>query len=700
VIAVGIFDWLGPLNTAGKARGWDALPPSTPERRETAGLLAERKSALTDPSMPGPLVVNGTPSFWTPTSAISLVTPAAADGNSAVFACLQAIAVAVAEPPLRVYRVAPGERIEQERTPLGDLLDRPNPHMTTDVLLSYTAVSLHVEGNAYWRKLRAGNPESGNVVELWPISPSRMEPITRNGSGDFISFYRYTSASGRVEDIPTENVVHFRYGIDDDDHRVGLAPLKRLLREISSDQQATRYADRLLANLAINGLALTFDKETAQFSQADADQMKARIQAAYGGDNIGSVAVVGPGGKLEALGFSPEQMDLKVLHRVPEERISAVLGVPAIVAGLGAGLDRSTYSNFSEAREAFTETKLLPLWRSLAGTLQLQLVRDFTSDRAIVVDFDTDEVRALSTDLDAQATRLQGLVASGILTTDEARAELGYEPLPSSELRVASSEAEVPAQLRAASRSRPNVTRFRPAESDPLSAGTSRKAAEDLPGRYADLADASLPTWEDELIAFLDGQQRRITRRLRAGADTASDLVTEGEAVLLGETLTPLQLRVLGEVQRLVVSELGVAFELPNPAVEEALRLAAGNISGITETTRASVQEALVAGQQAGEGVESIARRLRDLPAFNPPRARVVARTELANTTNISALTSYRESGVVLGVRVLDGDADAACAAMNGRVFRLDQPPAALEHPSCTRAFAPLTDAAELTRSA
>jgi HK97 family phage portal protein len=672
---MGIFDWLGPLNAAGKARGWDALPATE-----------QKRSALTDPSLPGPLVVNGTPSFWTPTSAISLVTPAAADGNSAVFACLQAIAVAVAEPPLRVYRVAPGERIEQERTPLGDLLDRPNPHMTTDVLLSYTAVSLHVEGNAYWRKLRAGDPSSGNVVELWPISPTRMEPVTRNGSGDFISFYRYTSASGRVEDIPVENVVHFRFGIDDDDHRVGLAPLKRLLREISSDQQATRYADRLLANLAINGLALSFDKEAAPIDQATADQLKARIQAAYGGDNVGSAAVLSPGAKLDALGFSPEQMDLKVLHRVPEERISAVLGVPAIVAGLGAGLDRSTYSNFSEAREAFTETKLLPLWRGLAGTLQLQLVRDFTSDRAIVVDFDTDEVRALATDLGAQAARLQGLVASGILTTDEARAELGYEPVPSSELRVASSEAEPPAQLRAASR-----RGLRPVET---------KAAEDLPGRYADLAASSLPTWEDELIAFLDGQQRRVTRRLRAGADTAADLVTEGEAVLLGETLTPLQLRVLGEVQRLVISELGIDFQLDDPATRAYLESAGGNIRGITSTTRAAVQDALIEGQAAGEGIESLARRLATLPAFDRPRARVVARTELGTSTNLSALASYRESGVVVGVRVLDGDYDGACQAMNGRTFSLDRVPAALEHPSCTRAFAPLTDAAELTRSA
>jgi phage portal protein BeeE len=98
------------------------------------------------------------------------------DGNSAVYACLQAIATAIAEPELVVYKLQPGERVEQERTPLGELLRRPNPHMSMDTLLSYLSNCLHVDGNAYWRKLRAGNPETGNVVELWPICPTRIEP--------------------------------------------------------------------------------------------------------------------------------------------------------------------------------------------------------------------------------------------------------------------------------------------------------------------------------------------------------------------------------------------------------------------------------------------------------------------------------------------------------------------------------------------
>jgi len=668
---MGLWDWIGPTSLS-KRRGWDALPAATERKSQPPGMVEGFNAALTVRTL-----VHGP-------GATDLLYGAYGDsGNSAVFACLQAIASAIAEPELSVYRLAPGERIEQEDTELGRLLGRPNPHFSLDTLLAYLVTCLHVDGNAYWRKLRAGNPETGNVVELWPISPSRIGPRTEQGSTAFIDSYRYWYSSTDYLDLPPSDVVHFRYGLDDRDHRLGLAPLKRLAREISSDNQATRYADRLLANLAINGLTLSFDKESPAIDQATADELKARVQAAYGGDAVGSTAVLSPGASLTALGFSPEQMDMKTLHRVPEERISAVLGVPAIVAGLGAGLDRSTFSNVREAREMFTEAKLLPLWRFIAGEITLQLVPDFTSDSAIVVDFNTDDVRALADDLNAEALRLKTLVEAGIIDENEARAEIGYEP------RAEPIAPPAPTALPAAASRR--IVRALP---------VARKAAEDLPGHYETMRAAELPTWESELIAFLASQERRVLRRLHAGADTASDLVTEGEAVLLGETLTPLQLRVLGEVQRLVVAELGVGFQIDDPATRQFLVDSGANIVGITETTRSAVQAALIEGQMNGEGIEQLARRLRDLPAFDQARGLVVARTELGTSQNQAALATYRASGVVVGVRVLDGDYDSACAAMNGRTFTLGQAPAALQHPSCVRAFAPLLDAAELTRSA
>lgn len=670
---MGLFDWLGPLNAGNKRRGWGDLPSSviTSPERKASWTIDDYRAVIVSPLVHGP-------------GATDLLAGAyGSAANSAVFACLQVIATAIAEPELKLYRVAGGERVEVNDAPIVDLLRRPNPHMTLDTLLWYLTNCLKVDGNAYWRKLRAGNDLTGNVVELWPISPSRLEPKTTRDSGDFISFYRYYLRPGVYEDIAPENIVHFRYGLDDRDHRLGCAPLKRLAREVSSDAQATRYADRLLANLAINGLSVEWDKETAPITPEQAAEIKARIASAYGGDNVGAVSVLSPGAKLVSHGFSPEQMDLKVLHRVPEERIAAVLGVPAIVAGLGAGLDRSTYSNFSEAREAFTEMTLIPSWRAIAATITLSLLPDFSSNRADVVDFDIDDVRALSDDEDKKATRLSTYVAAGILDVDEARAEIGREPLPE---RPAPALPPTPE-----ARSRPRILTLPARET---------KALDDLPGQFGRLKDDREPTWQSEIEAFLAAQLRRVNARLRAGEDTAEGLVAEGEAILLGETLQPLQLSLLDDVSQLVVAELGIAFGLDDAASRQFLRSAGSNIVGITETTRDQVRAALLEGQSAGEGIPQLAARLEQLPAFNRARAITVSRTELGHSCNLAAIQNYRSSGVVLGCTIFDGDYDAVCQAMNGRKFSLDQLPPTLQHPRCLRAFAPITDASELERSA
>ena len=85
------------------------------------------------------------------------------------------------------------------------------------------------------------------------------------------------------------------------------------------------------------------------------------ISTKVSGRNKGKPLVISGQMQVERLSFSPQDLDIGLLRRVPEESISAVLGVPAILAGLGAGLENATYSNARELREFFTENKLIPL---------------------------------------------------------------------------------------------------------------------------------------------------------------------------------------------------------------------------------------------------------------------------------------------------------------------------------------------------
>ena len=94
----------------------------------------------------------------------------------------------------------------------------------------------------------------------------------------------------------------------------------------------------------------------------------------FGGANRFAPMVLSGAMNVEVVSFSPDQMKLGELRRIPEERVSAVFGVPAILAGLGAGLDSATYNNTKELKEFFTEQKLVPMWRTVANELTHQLL--------------------------------------------------------------------------------------------------------------------------------------------------------------------------------------------------------------------------------------------------------------------------------------------------------------------------------------
>jgi HK97 family phage portal protein len=227
------------------------------------------------------------------------------------------------------------------------LLDDPNPDLDMLEIRWWLNYARHIDGNAYLVKARNGNEITGEVAQLWPVSPSRMKPWTERDSPNFIDYYRYQRADGDYEKIPVENVIHFKLGVDDRDHRMGLSPLKRLIREIASDAEATLYASALLMNYGTPGLVIS-PPESVEMTEESILKVKERTKAAFYGANRGGVAVLTGGATMSQFGFSPEQLNLKALHDFPETRIAAVLGVPASMAGLGVGLEQT--SNFASAR--------------------------------------------------------------------------------------------------------------------------------------------------------------------------------------------------------------------------------------------------------------------------------------------------------------------------------------------------------------
>ncbi len=349
--------------------------------------------------------------------------------NSAVMAAVLWIGRTFPEAPLVVLKRTTPHPQEIPDHPLTLLLRQPNTFYNGLLLWQATLLSYNIAGNAYWLKVRNG---TGKVVEVWYEPDFTCRPVWPVDGSVFISGYQ-VKRQGQWRDVRTEDVVHFRMGLDPRNPRLGLSPLASALREVFTDNEAANFSASLLRNMGIPGVVLS--PASADVTIDDPEGLKTAMVSKFSGDRRGEPLVMQGPTKIEVLSFSPEQMNYQSLRRIPEERVSALLGIPPIVTGLGAGWDKSSYNNYKTAVEAAYRGNLLPTQRLLAAVLTTDLLPDVAAGArgataattqgagagTEYVAFDTSEVQALAEDQDAKAKRLVTLYRGGLLRRDESR---------------------------------------------------------------------------------------------------------------------------------------------------------------------------------------------------------------------------------------------------------------------------------------
>lgn len=344
-------------------------------------------------------------------------------GSSTVTAPLYWVARTFPEAPPMLWRQLESGQEEPVRShALLRLLQRPNGYFTGPNLWMATTIDYMVDGNAYWLKLRNG---AGAVYELWWTPSWLIEP--KGDERKFITHYEYKPGLERVKIDPSD-VVHLKFAADGDDPRLGRSPLKSVLREVATDDEAASFTAAILRNMGVPGVVISPRVGFGTIPEDQAQTAKVELKAKFTGDQRGDPIVLTGATDIEQFGFSPEQLILRELRRIPEERVTAVLGVPAIVAGLGAGLDRSTFTNMAEAREAAYESGIIPMQKNLSEEIRFQLLGDFEADPfEWRFGFDLSKVRVLQEDLSRQAQRWEGLLREGVATRAEARRAMGLD---------------------------------------------------------------------------------------------------------------------------------------------------------------------------------------------------------------------------------------------------------------------------------
>ncbi|KKM92396.1 hypothetical protein LCGC14_1218840 [marine sediment metagenome] len=660
---------------------------------------------------------------------------------SVVMATIQWIQRSMPEAPLALERKVKDEEWEVQDHPLTTLLAQPNPFYSGNALWQGTILSLLTAGNAYWKIIKNG---LGIPMELWYIPHWLIRPEYPNDGSEFLTGYVHRTA-GLEKHLDLDEVVHFRQGIDPDNPRLGLSPIVSALREIWTDMEASEFIATLLRNSGIPGLIISPDSKDGGFSTDpnDVRELKEKIKSKTTGSHRGEPMIFESRTKMERVSWNPKEMDLSPASDRAEERVTALLGVPAAVVGFSSGLEQTKVgATMTELRRLAWQNGIIPLHRLSEGEIDRVLVPMFRQPAGDWrARFNTREVGALQENRSDLFDRINKAISNGWITVAEGKRELGLQPEPGDEVYLRGANV-VPVPLNApVSEDEENSDKSIPIR-ETVYMGVMDIKQDDispLVQSVADRQERTTPTAEQnafmelqesrepELAAKYEKQLTEFFEDLgRKAAVAAQPILEESLPKELKDiNITEIPGRVamamaLDTEQTLFVAlngrhyldvaelstadamaTIGLSTDIPDPVARAIVRTG-GTRAGLVDVpqqTKDALFRALEEGRALGEGAETLAKRIGKIVEAGPHssveiRAKVIARTETKHAQRTSALLMGKDAGATMFL-VLDnrgaGPEDDDCLAAANRIVSAREADelAGLEHPNGTRDFVP-----------
>lgn len=305
-----------------------------------------------------------------------------------VYACVEKRFKAAVSVPYRVW-VRMGRELvslDDEPDPAGEdlqfLLDNVNPvDMTGSEFRGYTQASRAVWGGCAWKKVRGRI--SGRTRELyWLPAP---DLTAQSDDGRTVRTWQYQPNRGSAEDISPKDVVLFR-SFNMRSRLEFLSPLSAARYEIQTNRGAAMHTAATLQNRGVPEGYWQAQKGV-EVTRQDTSAIRRFIRGLRGPQNAGK-SLVSPDIEYKALALNPKDAEWLAGRKVSRMMVSAVLGVPLLVAGDDD--KASVYANFRDAQVAFWRGTMVDEVNGDVDVLNNWLLPEFDPTRrrlVIVPDF-------------------------------------------------------------------------------------------------------------------------------------------------------------------------------------------------------------------------------------------------------------------------------------------------------------------------
>lgn len=340
--------------------------------------------------------------------------------NVVVYRCVDSIIKAL--KPIKV-QIKQGDKILEDTNAavaaVEKIMRKPNPAQYRGSFLTEAFVNRLVIGEMF---LVTADDNDRTPQEIWNLDPLEMHVLPGKG---LPRAYEH-KVSGKtvrwdVDQIDGNSAVFYWKGHNPLNKWRGLSPLHAASLASDTNNAGLRWNFSLLKKGArSSGLV--------KFKGVPGEDVLKRLRTFFkeqiqGENNAGEVPILTGEADYQELGKSPKDMDY----------IKTVDKTTAFIAmGYGVPLplvlnEASTFNNYREAKEVFYTDTVIPLYGEFLDSFGGWLLPKFGLKDAHFV-MDKDSITALETVRERRNERNTKLVAGGIISPDEARQELGYEP--------------------------------------------------------------------------------------------------------------------------------------------------------------------------------------------------------------------------------------------------------------------------------
>jgi HK97 family phage portal protein len=310
-------------------------------------------------------------------------------------------------------------RVKQATNPRASiaLLEKSGGASFIEAWLSYILLS----GNDFMEIDRTANSQPTMLYLLRPdrvrawVKPVGDPAAAHMAESELVEYWRVTTTYGQTRDVQPPEMVHSKLFHPTDDI-YGMAPLEAALLRVDMQNEGTALMKRMLQRGYSPGWieavkdSLWEDKQVAQLKERVRESKRAGEELFL--ENA----------TWHQMGFNPADSAVTDQQILSKRDIASVFHVPGQLIG---DTTSQTYSNYQEARRALYMEAVIPLLTQFRDDWNQTIGRELKSP----LDFDKDTFDAIAAARAEATDRVQKLFASGIITQNEARRDLEYDPV-------------------------------------------------------------------------------------------------------------------------------------------------------------------------------------------------------------------------------------------------------------------------------